>query len=451
MKTGQSRPSSAPRSSQAPRPDRVARWSAAAPLWFGIIALVVLVAGLGLWSVTTTLAGAVIAQGTVQVESNRQIVQHPEGGVVGEIFVKDSDTVAQGDVLIRLDGRRLRSELSIVEGQLLEIGARKARLIATRDDAESVDFSALLRNWPVVTSEAEQIMKGELMLFHARREAVDQERSLLMEQNTQIENRINGISAQLSALHIQAELALTEQQSQQRLLDQQLSQASRVSELQREHAGLLGQIGQLEAEMAALRGDITSNAITALQLETRRREDAVTQLRDLEFREIELAERRIVLADSLSRLDIRAPVGGIVYDMQVFALQAVVQAAEPLLYIIPQDQPLVVSARVEAINIDEVYTGQQAELRFPAFDQRQIPEISGQITRISADVLQDQMTGLNFYTAEVVPFETELSKLGTHTLLPGMPVEAYIRTRDRTPLAYLTDPLMIFFNRALRE
>lgn len=431
--------------------DRAGRWSGATPLWSGIVALVLLVGGLGVWSVTTTLAGAVVAQGVVQVESNRQVVQHPEGGVVGEILVKDSDTVTRGEVLIRLDGRRLRSELSIVESQLMEIGARKARLIAERDNAGDIDFSALLRDRPEPSPEVRQIMQGEASLFHARRESIGQERSLLLEQNEQIENRTKGIVAQLDALRIQADLVLTEQENQQRLLDQQLSQAGRVSELRREHAGLQGQIGQLEAELAALRGQVTSNEITALQLETRRREDAVTQLRDLEFREIELAERRIVLTDSLSRLDIRAPVSGIVYGMQVFAVQAVVQAAEPLLYIIPQDQPLVVSARVEAIHIDEVYTGQEAELRFPAFDQRRIPEIRGQITRISADVLQDQTTGLSYYTAEVLPLEAELTKLGEQTLLPGMPVETYIRTRDRTPLTYLTDPLMVFFTRALRE
>lgn len=431
--------------------DLAARWPGAVPLWSGIIALIVLVGGLGLWSVSTTLAGAVIAQGVVQVENNRQIVQHPEGGVVGEILVKESDVVARGDVLIRLDGRQLQSELSIVESQLLEIGARKARLIAERDNAPDIDFSMLLQMLPAGAPEAEHVIQGEATLFHARREAIAQERSLLMEQNEQIENRTLGVEAQLSALQLQTDLVLVEQENQQRLLDQQLSRAAQVSELRREHAGLLGQIGQLEAELAALRGQVTSNEITALQLETRRREDAVTQLRDLEFREIELVERRIVLTNNLSELDIRAPTDGIVYDMKVFAVQSVVQAAEPLLYIIPQDQPLVVSARIEAINIDEVYAGQEAELRFPAFDQRRIPEIRGQVTRISADALQDQMTGLSYYTAEVLPMQTELVNLGELTLLPGMPVEAYIRTRDRTPLAYLTEPLTIFFTRALRE
>lgn len=431
--------------------NRIRRWSGAMPLWIGIVALVVLVGGLGLWSVTTTLAGAVVAQGVVQVENNRQVVQHPEGGVVGEILVKDSDTVAQGEVLIRLDGRRLRSELAVINGQLLEISARKARLVAERDDAADISFSSAVRASMATLPETDNVLAGEATLFHARRDAMQQERNLLQEQNQQIVNRTAGIAAQLDALQVQADLLLEELENQQRLLAQQLTQAQKVNELRREHAGVLGQIGQLSADLAALNGEIASNEIASLQLQTQRREEALTQLRDLEFRQIELIERQIVLAESLERLDLRAPTSGIVYGMQVFAVQSVVQAAEPLLYIIPQDQPLVVSARIDAINIDQVYTGQEAELRFPAFDQRRIPEIRGQITRISADVLQDQTTGLSYYAAEVVPLEAELAKLGEQTLLPGMPVESFIRTRDRTPLAYLTEPLMIFFTRALRE
>lgn len=427
------------------------RWSAVVPLWVGIVALGVLVGGLGLWSVTTTLASAVVAQGVVQVESNRQVVQHPEGGVVGEIRVKDSDMVQQGDVLIRLDGRRLRSELAVIDGQLLEISARKARLVAERDDAADIVFSPALRASVASLPEAENVLAGEATLFHARRDAMQQERDLLAEQNRQIVNRTEGITAQLDALQMQADLLLEELENQQRLLAQQLAQAQQVSELRREHAGMLGQIGQLSADLAALRGEAASIEIAALQLQTRRREEALTQLRDLEFRQIELTERKIVLTESLSRLDLRAPTSGLVYGMQVFAVQSVVQAAEPLLYIIPQDQPLVVSVRVEAINIDQVYTGQQAELRFPAFDQRRIPEIRGQITRISADVLQDPATGQSYYAAEVIPLDSELAKLGDQVLLPGMPVETFIRTRDRTPLAYLTEPLVIFFTRALRE
>lgn len=431
--------------------DEGSKWSAAVPLGAGIIALVLLVGGLGLWSIATTLAGAVVAQGIVQVENNRQIVQHADGGIVGEILVKDSDTVVQGDVLIRLDGSRLKSELAVIDGQLLEIAARKARLVAERDGVMVVTFPSDLIAKTASDTNGSQLLKGEETLFNARLEAMQQEMRLLKEQNLQIENRSLGISAQLDALHIQADLVLSEQQDQERLLERQLTQAGRVSELRREHAGLLGQIGRLESEIAALKGQVASNDIAALQLQTRRREEAITQLRDLEFRMIELTERQIQLTDTLSRLDIRAPVGGIVYGMEVFAVQSVIQPAQPLLYIISQDQPLVISARVEAINIDEVHTGQEASLRFPAFDQRRMPEIRGQITRISADVLQDQITGLNYYSAEVIPLEAEMAKLGEQVLLPGMPVEAYIRTRDRTPLSYLVEPMTMFFDRAMRE
>ncbi|MCV2881852.1 HlyD family type I secretion periplasmic adaptor subunit [Actibacterium sp. XHP0104] len=427
------------------------RWPATVPLATGMFALVLLIGGLGVWSVKATLAGAVMASGMVQVENNRQVIQHPDGGVVGEILVKDSDVVEKGDVLIRLDGRRLQSELSIIDGQLYEIDARKARLVAERDDTETVAFPDYLVELSETNAEIQQLLRGESSLFQARREALGQEYSLLEERNTQIENRSNGINAQLEAMRTQADLVKSDLEDQQRLLARQLTQAARVSELLREHADLLGQIGRMEADLAAIKGEAASNDIALLQLQARRREEAVTRLRDLQFREIELSERQISLQDTLSRLDIRAATGGVVYGLQVFAVQSVVQPAQPLLYIIPQDQPLVVSARVESLNIDEVYVGQEASLRFPAFDQREIPEIKGHVTRISADVLTDEATGASYYSAEVVPDTEEMTKLGNHNLLPGMPVVVYIKTGDRTPLAYLVEPMTVFFDRAMRE
>jgi HlyD family secretion protein len=280
---------------------------------------------------------------------------------------------------------------------------------------------------------------------------LQQEAQLLDEQNKQVAERIKGLQLQLSALRTQADLVREELESQARLLTEQLTQASRVNELKREEANLLGQIGQLEAQMAELRGQLVSNEISLLQLRTRRREEAVSTLRDLQFREIELAERKLDLEDTLSRLDIRAPVSGLVYDLQVFAEQSVVRAAEPLLYIIPQDQNLVVSTRVQPINVNDVYVGQEAALRFPAFDQNKIPELRGQVTRISADAVQGENNGVNYYLVEIMPLERELGKLGDEKLLPGMPVEAFIQTGERSPLAYLVQPVMRFFNRAFRE
>ncbi|MEZ5913909.1 MAG: HlyD family type I secretion periplasmic adaptor subunit [Paracoccaceae bacterium] len=427
------------------------RWSAALPLAAGFLALVTLGAGLGVWGMQARISGAVVASGMIEVESNRQVVQHLEGGIVGEILVKDGDHVAAGEVLLRLDGTRPLSELGIVEGQLSEISARQSRLEAERDGIATISFPADLLAKAEASDEARRQVEGESALFNARAEALEQERELLHEQNRQIENRIAGILAQIEALRAQGAILDKQLADQQSLLAEKLTQSGQVLELERQAADIEGQLGRLEAEVAELRGQSAGNGIAALQLTTKRREEAVTTLRDLEFRQIELLERKTALTDTIARLEVRAPVSGVIYNTTVFAVQSVVRAAEPLMYVIPQDQPLVVACRIESINVDEVYLGQEAVLRFSAFDQRTMPELTGHIVQISADVLQDKTTGQNYYLARIEPSPEELAKLETHVLVPGMPVEVFIKTGDRTAFQYLTQPMMNFFNRAFRE
>ena len=155
--------------------------------------------------------------------------------------------------------------------------------------------------------------------------------------------------------------------------------------------------------------------------------------------------------ETLSRMEVRSPVSGIVHGSRVFAGQSVISAAEPIMYVIPQDQPLIVSSRVESIHVDQVYVGQEVSLRFTAFDQRRTPEINGHVSRLSPDVFTDEVTGLSYYQAELLPADGELEKPGDQQLVPGMPVEAFIRTGDRSPLSYLTKPLADYFNKAFRE
>lgn len=432
------------------RPFPTPRWGARLPMAVGLVSALVLLGGFGVWSVTARLAGAVVAPGTIQVQSNRQVVQHPEGGVVAEIRVRDGDKVRAGDVLLRLDGSRMQSELAIVEGQLRELAARRARLEAERDGASDITFAADELDWAAGDGDFAAQIASERTLFLARAEALAQETALLAEQNAQIANRIAGTEAQLAAVTLQAGLLDQGLADQQALLAQGLTQATRVRDLQREAAALQGQAGQLTAEIATLRGQITSNDIARLQLVTRQREEAVTQLRDIQFRLVELAEQRLALTETLSRLDVRAPVDGLIYDNAVFAVGAVVQRAEPLMYVIPQDQPLVVAARVDGIDIDNIYLGQDVSLRISAFDARDTPEVTGKLVAISADVLTDEVTRENYYAATVAPDPAALAALGDRALLPGMPVEAFIRTEDRSPLAYLLEPFLIYFNRAFR-
>ena len=424
-------------------------YSARLPFLVGFLALVLLVAGVGIWSVRTEIAGAIISSGTIVVENNRQIVQHAEGGVVGRIAARDGDLVEAGALLVRLDDTLLRSELLVAELQLIELRARRARLEAERDDASDVTFPENLSAMASVA--AAQQIAGQVKLFEARRSSLEKEKSLIAERIKQTHNQIEGADAQLSALAIQERLVSEELNGQESLLEKGLVQMQRVSSLRREAARLAGEIGKLKANVAQFRGEIAALEIELLKLETTRREAAITKLRDIQFRELELAERWRSLSERLARLDIRAPVRGIVYGSTIFGQNAVVQPAEPLMYIVPQDQPLIVSARVDAIHIDQVHVGQPASLLFTAFNQRITPEVAGRVIAVSADVFQDEITGLTYYKVDVMPLEDELFQLENRELLPGMPVEAHLRTEDRTPLSYLTKPLTDYFGRALRE
>lgn len=427
------------------------QWSARTPLMIGGLALILLVGVLGYWSVTARIAGAVIASGMIEVESNRQVVQHPDGGVVGEILARDGDTVRAGDVLLRFDDTLLASEFRVIDDRLDEVTARILRLQAERDGADDVilpdDIRARLDGDPGLAAAIE----SERQLFRARATSLGTERDQLEEQIRQTENQITGAAAQRAAQQVQLDLIADELADARSLLERGLAQASRVSALQRQQAQLQGRLGSLDADIARLRGQIASLRIAQTRLVDARREAALTELRDLSVQQAELAERGRALRERLSRMEVRAPVDGVVWGSRVFARQSVVTPADPILYIIPQDQPLVVAARIESIHIDQVHVGQPVTLRFTAFDQRMTPEIIGRVARLSADVFTDEVTGMSYYSADLLPLEAELAKLGTQTLLPGMPVEAYIRTADRSPLSYLAKPLTDYFNKAFRE
>lgn len=426
-------------------------WSIKIPAAVGMIALAVLVLGLGIWSVKTELAGAIISQGVVEVQSNRQVVEHPDGGVVGEIFVRDGDAVARGDMLLRLDDTFLASEKIIVESQLFELLARMVRLEAERDGADAAELGNRLQELRQRENISADLLAGQERLFTARLNTLGQQTEQLGKQKTQIGNEIDGNKAQLVSFRTQVELIQRELEDQENLLERGLTQASRVSALQREEASLLGEIGRLESSVARLEGEISSTEIRIVELKATRREEAITELRDVQARVVELAERRLSLNERLSRLDIRSPVAGTVYDSQVFALQSVVQPGEPMLYVVPQDTPLLVAARVDALHVDQLHRGQDVALRFPAFNQRETPELEGQVINVSADTFTDESSGFTFYRAEVVPDEGQLELLNGQTLLPGMPVEAMIKTDERTPLSYLVKPLADYFYRAFRE
>ncbi|PVA11103.1 HlyD family type I secretion periplasmic adaptor subunit [Pelagivirga sediminicola] len=417
----------------------------------GGAALFVLVAGFGGWAAFANIAGAVIAPGQIEVDQNRQVVQHPDGGVVASIMVEEGSVVSAGQTLIRLDATLLQSQLTITENHLFELMARRGRLEAERDGRDAITFDPLLIDAAARYPDAAELMEGQRRLLEARADTTRSETGQLAKRRGQIADQIVGIEAQQASLSEQIELISEERTSQQILLDKGLAQTSRLLALRREEARLTGSLGDLIAQKAQAEGRATEIDIELVKLGAQRREEAITTLRDLQYRELELREKRASLTEQLSRLDIVAPVAGIVYGLQVFAPRSVLRAADPALHIIPQDRPLVITAQVNPTDIDQLHPGQDVILRFSALDQRRTPELIGQVERISADAFQDERTQMSYYRTRISIGEAQRARLPQDvTLVPGMPVEAFIRTGDMTPIAYLTKPLTDYFARAFR-
>lgn len=417
----------------------------------GGITSALLVFGFGGWSLFTEISGAVVSSGQIEVAQNRQVVQHPDGGVVAEIAVKEAQQVKAGDLLIKLDGSLVQSELAIVEGQLFEVLARSARLQAERDDAAEPVFSPELLEIAAARPEVAELVEGQRSLFVSRKDTIAKQTEQLGKRSAQISAQIEGVNAQLDSLKQQLGLIEKELDDQKSLLEKGLAQSSRVLQLEREASRLQGSVGELQASRAQAEGRATEVELEVLRLAAVRREEANTELRDLEAKILELTERRRALSEQVARLEIRAPVSGLVLSMQVTTPRSVIRPAEPLMYLIPQDRPLVINTQVATIHIDEVHVGQRVRLVFPAFSSRTTPELYGHVETISADALVDERTNAAFYKAEIALEPGEMEKLEGQTLLPGMPVETYIETGARSPMAYLLKPFTDYFHQAFRE
>jgi HlyD family secretion protein len=426
-------------------------WSVRRPVLLGLLTLLVLVGGFGAWSMLTHLSGAIVASGRIEVELNRQVLQHPDGGVVAEIDVIEGATVAAGDVLIRLDGTQLQSERTITLGQFHEYSARRARLTAERNGEPAPDFPADLLALAASDDGVAELLDGQMRLFAARLETFSTTIEQLRRRIGQIESQIGGVDAQKAALDTQLSLILTELGNQQELLAKGLAQASTVLALEREQARLSGQQGELTATRAQAEGRITEIELEVSRLTSARIEDAENELREIGPAMMELAERVRAVDERISRLDLRAPVSGIVLGLTVTTPRAVIRPADPVLYIVPQDRPLVIAAQVAPIHVDQVTVGQPVELVFSAFSSRTTPHLKGKVSVISADAFTDQATQASYYRAEIILDDGEIAKLEGQALLPGMPVEAFIQTEAQTPMAYLLKPFTDYFSRAFRE
>ncbi|MEQ9258307.1 MAG: HlyD family type I secretion periplasmic adaptor subunit [Roseovarius sp.] len=425
--------------------------SVRAPLALGLVTLIVLLGGFGSWATQTKIAGAIVVPGRIVVERHRQVVAHPDGGVVAEIAVEEGAHVAQGTLLLRLESGELASRLSIVENTLFSLMARRGRLEAERDGREEIRFDPLLIEASTAEPALARMLDEQRRLHQARRTSAARELRQLEKRREQVRAQLVGLAAQAAALDTQARLIGQELADQQSLLERGLAQAPRVLALEREAARLAGQAGELQAARAQAEGRITELEIDSLKIAAHMREEAMAEISQQSHRELELSEERRALTARLSRLEIRAPVAGTVLGLAVSGPRAVIRPAEPVLHLVPEDRALVVAAEVDPMDVDKLYPGQPALLRLPGLDLRKTPELPGTVRWISADVFSDSATRRSFYRVEL-----ELAVAARETLppgarlMPGMPVEALIRTKDHTPLAYFSKPLTDYFARAFR-
>lgn len=419
-------------------------------LWFGTVLVFVLVGCVGGWAAWASIHGAVIAPATVVVETNAKKVQHAEGGIVSELLVKEGDRVQSGQLLVKLDETDTQANLAIINAQLHELLARQARLLAERDAGAGITFPpdlAARRD----EAKIRAILDGQDKLFAARRKAVHGEKEQLEQRISQIEDEIEGLKAQRAAKQKQISLIGRELEGLRDLQDKGLVQLPRVLALEREQARLEGEYGQLTSDIARAGGRIGEAKLRIIQIDQDVLKEILSDLRDAQGKIAELLERRVAAETRLRRTEVRSPKSGFVHQLDVHTVGGVIRAGEPVMVIIPERDALVLEALVEPQYIDQVGVGQTASVRLSAFDQRTTPELTGEVIRVSADLMQDKATGAPYYAVRIGLAPSELERLRGKSLKPGMPAEAFIQTEARTAISYLFKPLTDQIMKAFRE
>ena len=416
----------------------------------GFASLAVMLGVVGSWSVLTELNGAIIAPATIMVESFSKKVQHKEGGIVGEIRVKDGDRVEVGQPLVILDNTDTKAELAIIGGLLDEALTKRARLEAQRDRASEITYP------PEIAARSNElelaaIVAGQNRLFTARLTGIKGKQEQLTQQIDQLMEQISGLESQRASKEKQLSLITNELTDLKNLQKKGLVPISRVMAMDRETANLDGQRGELIANKASAEAKIAEVRLQILQVDEEDQSQTLTDLRDIEGKVAEYKERKLAAASKLERTVIRAPITGSIYQMAVHTIGGVVGPGEPIMFIVPEADELILQAQVKPQDIDQVQTGQFAHIKFPAFNARITPDIAAEVTQVSADTSRADQNSPPVYVVRLAISAAELAKLGDNKLRPGMPAEAFFQTRAQTPLRYFLKPLTDQFDHALRE
>ena len=432
-----------------PTPDRELRTGLTLPARVGFFAAIALLASVLGWAHFTEISGAVIAQGQVAIEGKPKLVQHFDGGVIEDILVAEGSLVEAGEALIVLDKTLLEANISIYRTRLAELFARKSRLRAEQIEADAIAFET----FPVVLASLDptDFVIGQQEVFDARRALQEGKDAQLREKIVQFGNQIIGVEGLLASKREQLTLIEEELETKKKMQERGLLVASEVIAIRRSKADLQGQVAEHVSELARIKNSIQDARIEIL-LNTRQfKEQVVSEQREVVTQIGELTQQILSTEKQLQRVSLRAPVSGVVHEMQVFTRGGVVPPGGTVLKIVPQTNRLSFELRVDPVAIDQVYLDQDARILFSAFNQRTTPELTGSVTRISPTSLIDEATGMSFYEIVVDILPEELSRLGDAELVPGMPVESFLQTDERTVLSYFVKPFTDQVQKAFRE
>jgi protease secretion system membrane fusion protein len=422
--------------------DEPMRWGRIA-LWLGILVAFI-------WAAFAPLGQGIPAQGTVKVEGERKAVQHPRGGVIDEILVREGDVVQAGQPLIRLNDSMAQAQHGIVDAQLISLYATEARLKTERSGKDSIEFPDFLRTRKgnAQVDEARQVQQ---QLFRTRQGALLGEIAIARENISGLEEQVRGLIAQEKSKTEQLRLFKEELDTLRPLFEQGFVPRNRMFELERAIAYLSGQRSEDSANRGRVKSQIAELKLKILQVREMYRKEVETQLTDVQRQLADYKERRIATQDDLQRIVLKAPVAGTVVDLAVHTIGGVVQAGQKLMDIVPTTQTLIIEARIPTHLIDGVRLGQEADVQFPALNQTLIPTVPGKLIYIAADSVIDQRSGVPYFVGRVATTPDGMKKLGKNAIQAGMPANVVIKTGERSLLSYLLKPLLARMQFAFTE
>lgn len=437
------------RASTTPRPRRDQYANPGRPAWFGLGVVAMFVALLTLWSTLAPVSGAAIANGALQVQSKRQSVQHPYGGVVRELKVREGEQVTKGQVLLTLFDSEARAKLDVLIAEQDAAKAQEARLIAERDGTSTIAFDASLTSRGDISS-VRQAMENERALLAVRRRQFDTETDVQRKKIAQLHEQTAGLKAQVQGIEAQTVLLQKETEGAQKLLESGYTPQTRVWALQRDLAKLRADHGARAAEVARIEQEIAQTDLEIARIERSRLSEITDQLNSAQAKLVELRPKIDAARDMVERTSLRAPATGAVVGLDVFTEGGVIQPGTKLLDIVPTASPLMAEARLPLTGVNEITRGQRAEVRLSSINYVERPNLYGSITNVSADRLTDDKTGQGYYLIQVELDRNDVSRSNID-LQAGMPVEVIVPTRPRTLLQYLVGPLRDEITGAFRE